>query len=488
MDQVIEHDIGDELIDVLNERALVAGLATGASSEEIRHRMESAKARRLQPWFVEAFFTAGLELYGGRITRRESDRFEITRVPAPIRSQADPGNGPVHDRYSRITFDKRAIQPDGLERADLISPGTPLLAAVIDKVLADHGDTLQRGATLIDPDDLGNDPRLLVYLDHAITDGRIVNGQRQVVSRRFQYVEVDRHGNVTSPGTEPYLGYAPITTEQLESLGDLDCDWANETAEGAARNWAIEHMAAPHLNEIDVVTRERVEKVRAAVNERLVAEIQYWDQRCEEIKAQELAGKKPQLNSGRARARADELEARLARRRLELDLEENLQSSPPTIVAAALILPQGLVDVSTGDGMPNDGGDQALKEETDRRAVAAVMAVERALGRQPTEQEHNNPGFDVESIDPVTGVHYFIEVKGHLPQTTEIKVSTQQVQKAKSNPERWRLAVVSVPVDPVADPVVRYLVDPFRDTVLNFAQTHLPLNVAALLQQAGAPT
>jgi hypothetical protein len=116
------------------------------------------------------------------------------------------------------------------------------------------------------------------------------------------------------------------------------------------------------------------------------------------------------------------------------------------------------------------------------------MAVERALGRQPTEQEHNNPGFDVESIDPVTGVHYFIEVKGHLPQTTEIKVSTQQVQKAKSNPERWRLAVVSVPVDPVADPVVRYLVDPFRDTVLNFAQTHLPLNVAALLQQAGAPT
>jgi hypothetical protein len=36
--------------------------------------------------------------------------------------------------------------------------------------------------------------------------------------------------------------------------------------------------------------------------------------------------------------------------------------------------------------------------------------------------------------------------------------------------------------------VVRYLVDPFRDTVLNFAQTHLPLNVAALLQQAGAPT
>jgi hypothetical protein len=109
------------------------------------------------------------------------------------------------------------------------------------------------------------------------------------------------------------------------------------------------------------------------------------------------------------------------------------------------------------------------------------------LGREPTEQQHNNPGFDIESIDPHTGVHYFIEVKGHLPQTTEIKVSTQQVQKANSNPERWRLAVVSVPLEVNEEPTVRYLVDPFRDTVLNFAQTHLPLNVAALLQQAGDP-
>ena len=486
MDQVIEHDIGQELVDILNERALVAGLAQSASSDEIRHRMESAKARRLQPWFVEAFFTAALELYGGRISRREADRFEITRVPAAVRSHADRNFGPVHDRYSRVTFNKRSIQPEGLERAELVSPGTPLLAAVVDKVLADHGTSLQRGATLIDPDDHGTQPRLLVYLDHSITDGRTVNGNRHVVSQRFHYVEVHHDGTVTSPGTEPYLGYAPISERQRDLLGELDTDWADHTAENVARNWAIEHLAAPHLAEIDTITRDRVAKVRDAVHERLIAEIHYWDRRCEEIKQQELAGKKPQINSGRARARADELEARLARRRMELDLEENLQSSPPTIVAAALIIPQGLIDHTAG-GAPPDGGDQALKDETDRRAIAAVLDAERALGREPAEQHHNNPGFDIESIDPVTGTHYFIEVKGHLPLTTEIKVSAQQVQKAKSNPERWRLAVVSVPNEASAAPQVRYLVDPFNDTHLNFAQTHVPLNVATLLQRAGAP-
>jgi superfamily II DNA or RNA helicase len=487
MDQVIEQNIGQELIDVLNERALVAGLAPGASSEEIRHRMESAKARRLQPWFVEAFFAAGLELYGGRMSRREAGRFEVTRVPATIRSQADRSLGPVHDRYSRVTFDKRSIQPDGMERAELISPGSPLLTAVVDKILADHGPALEKGTVLIDPSDEGTEPRLLVYLDHFVSDGRIVNGRRQVVSRRFQYVEVDRDGNVSSPGAEPYLGYAPITDDQRAQLSALSLEWADATAENVARNWAIEHLASPHLEEVEHVTKDRVAKVRSAVNERLVAEIRYWDQRCEEIKQQELAGKKPQINSGRARARADDLEARLARRRLELDQEENLQSSPPTIVGAALIVPQGFFAGQEPGALPPDGGDQASKEETDRRAVAAVMAAERRLGRQPTEQHHNNPGFDIESVDPETGIHYFIEVKGHLPQTTEIKVSAQQVQKAKSNPERWRLAVVSVPNETDVEPVVHYLVDPFRDTYLNFAQTHVPLNVATLLRAAGAP-
>ena len=486
MSEIIDGDIGRQLEDVLEERALVGGLGAGMSNDEIRDLMESAKARKLQPWFVEAFFSEALKQYGGRITGREPNRFEITRVPAAIRAQADPTRGPVHDRYSRVTFDKASIATDGGERAELISPGTALLGAVVDKVLADHGSTLQAGATLVAPDDLSTEPRLLVYLDHAVTDGRIVHGQRQVVSRRFQYVEIDEHGNATDRGSEPYIGYAPLTEEQQALLGGrLDDEWINHQAEAAARDWAIEHLAGPHFDEISMVTTERVAKVRAAVRERLGSEIAYWDTRAEELKQQELTGKKPNISSGRARTRADELEARLARRRVELDLEDNLHNNPPTIVGAALIIPQGLLDALAGE--PPDPQLVADTAETDRRAVAAVMAAEQALGRVPTEQHHSNPGFDIESIDPETGTHYFIEVKGHLPQTAEIKVSSTQVQKAKSNPERWRLAVASVPNEPDEDPTVCYLTEPFRDVTLHFAQTSVPLNVAALIEAAGEP-
>ena len=91
------------------------------------------------------------------------------------------------------------------------------------------------------------------------------------------------------------------------------------------------------------------------------------------------------------------------------------------------------------------------------------------------------------SVDLNTGTHYFIEVKGHLPRTTEISVSAQQVQKARSNLDCWRLAAVSVPDDPHQEPTVHYLVNPFRDYTLHFAESKLSLSVNNLLTAADAP-
>ena len=162
MDTVIDGEIGEQLREVLEERALVAGLADPAANDEVRRQMEEARARRLQPWFVHDFFTQALQLYGGRISGRERGCYEITRVPATVRASADPALGPVQDRYARVTFDKDHMQPEAGaartpgsagDRAELISPGSALLSAVAGKVLDDHGDTLQHGAVLVDSSD-----------------------------------------------------------------------------------------------------------------------------------------------------------------------------------------------------------------------------------------------------------------------------------------------------------------------------------------------
>lgn len=305
------------------------------------------------------------------------------------------------------------------------------------------------------------------------------------MSRRFQYVEITADGDINDPGAEPYLGYEPLDDRTRELFANVDTYWADDGVDQTARSWATANLASPHCAEIADVTKARIERTRRAVEERLNGEIRHWDLRAHELKEQELHGKKPRLNSGRARQRADDLEARKTRRLRELEVESDLVNHAPTVVAAAMVIPQGLVDRLSGR-LPSEM-DQEVAKETDRRAVAAVMATERALGREPVEQAHNNPGFDILSEDPRTGVVYQIEVKGHRPDTPEIKVRGPQVRQAKQNPERFRLAVVRVPHEPDGRPAVSYFIRPFDTYELHFAQAYVPLNVADLMPYAVEP-
>lgn len=325
-----------------------------------------------------------------------------------------------------------------------------------------------------------------MYLDHAITDGRSdAAGQQRTASRRFQFVEIREDGEVDDPGADPYLNYRELTESESELVrANVDHSWAEEGVDKTARNWAIANLAEPHYKDIAEVTRARVERVRKAVRKRLDGEIQYWDFRAFELREQENRGRKQRLNYERARQRAENLVARKERRLRQLDAEADLSNKPPNAAAAALIIPQGLLDALAGSGDPAKPGDT---ERTNRLAVDAVLEAERSLGRSPEEQTHSNPGFDILSRDPADGTVYQIEVKGHLPTTTEIKVSAVQVRQAKQNPARFRLAVVEVPEKPTGEPVVHYLLRPFDGYELHFAQTHLPLKVADLRTQAVTP-
>ena len=85
------------------------------------------------------------------------------------------------------------------------------------------------------------------------------------------------------------------------------------------------------------------DKTHAAVKERLTKEINYWDHRAEDLKAQEAAGKQPRMNWQMARQRADDLQARLQKRMEELEQERRLSPLPPVAIGGALVVPAGLL-------------------------------------------------------------------------------------------------------------------------------------------------
>src|SRR5690606_7797280 len=114
--QVVDERLDREHLKALiEERALAHEQMDTRRVRAIREEMERAEARRLQPHFIASFFLAAFKLLGGRISERESRRYEINPVPARIRNRdRQIGLGaPLLNRYERVTFEKSLIQVPG---------------------------------------------------------------------------------------------------------------------------------------------------------------------------------------------------------------------------------------------------------------------------------------------------------------------------------------------------------------------------------------
>lgn len=454
----------ERLTRLLEERALATDSMDATRVQRIREDMERAEARRLQPHFIRSFFLEAFALLGGTIREREAGRYEITHVPALIR-QRDRliGTGsPVLARYERVCFEKERINVPGYPPAAFICPGHPLLDAVIDLIIERYRELLKRGAVLIDPDDRGERPRLLFYLEHAIQDGRSDQaGNRRVVSRRMQFVEVDENGWVRTAGYAPYLDYRPAREEELALLQPLlAAPWLRGDLEQSIITHAVERIVPRHFEEVRRRREELVDKVAAAVKDRLTREINYWDHRAEDLKAQESAGKvNARINSAKARQRADELAARLQKRLAELEQERRLSPLPPVVVGGALVVPAGLLSRLRGEAAEPD----LFARETarvERLAVEAVLASERDLGREPRDVSADKCGYDIESRDPATGLLYFIEVKGRVKGAKTVTVTRNEILTALNKPDRFILALVLVDGDKVER--IAYIPGPFK--------------------------
>jgi len=313
-------------------------------------------------------------------------------------------------------------------------------------------------------------------------------GDYRVVSRRFEFVELDTDGDVRLAGWAPYLDLRPLEEGEWALIAPrLDDEWIAEEVAERAEEYAISDAVPNHLAEVRRRVEDRVERVRAAVKTRLETEIRYWDRRANELKEQELAGKKPRLNSARTRATADELQDRLRARTEELDRELQLAPLPPRTVGAALVVPRGLLERLRGeceDGAPLR---TVETEAVERAAVDAVLAAERRLGREPTEMPRNNKGYDIESKGADAEL-LFIEVKGRIEGAETVTVTRSEIGVALNKPETFILALVVVPTDS-AEPEVRYLRHPFDGMGdPHFASVSETFDLRKLWELAGAPS
>jgi superfamily II DNA or RNA helicase len=451
---------------LIEEKALAHEQMDAGRVQKIREEMERAEARKLQPFYIATFFRQAFEHLGGRMVEREADRWEIKHVPALIRNR-DRQIGTrllLLEKYERITFKKDLLAVQGKPLAEFVCPGHPLLDATVDLILERYRDLLKQGAILIDEKDQGDRPRALFYLEHAIQDARTdKSGQHRIVSKRMLFVEING-GTKKIAGYAPYLDYRPLTDEEksLSSViltGAKDLLGDSTRIEEAALSLAIAEVVPQHFAEVKKRKEGLVDKALAAVKDRLTKEITYWDNRAEQLKNQELAGKpNARLNSGKARQRAEELAARLLKRIAELEQERQLSPLPPVVVGGALVVPIGLINGALGRPKPEQATFAHETKEIERIAMEAVMKHEREFGFEPRDVCKENLGYDIESRDPKTGRLRFIEVKGRVVGADTITVTRNEMMTSLNSPDQWRLAIVLVE-EVAAKPI--YVVHPF---------------------------
>ncbi|HOU24132.1 MAG TPA: helicase-related protein [Anaerolineae bacterium] len=474
--------------DLLQQGNLVEGAMDASRVRGIREHMERAEARRLQPHYIEDFFLEAFKQLGGTVRPREPKRYEVTHVPAAVRNR-DRVLGtrePVLPRYERIAFEKDQLAPQGLPLAAFVCPGHPLLDAVVDLTLERSRDLLKRGAVLVDERDGGTEPRMLFYVEHSVVDASLTrSGTRRVISEQMLFVELDAEGQARHLHYAPYLDYRPLKADEpkLEAILALpECAWLNRELEAAALAHAIATTVPEHLEEVRARRVEWVTKTEAAVKDRLVKEISYWDHRAEELKLQERAGQyNARLNSGEARKRAEELQGRLEKRLAELKLERQISALPPVVMGGGLVVPAGLWAKMDGAIAPPDSA------ETQAAAAAArarVMEVERALGYEPIDRENEKLGYDIESRVPGTGELRFIEVKGRVAGAATVTVTRNEILYSLNKPEAYILALVELQGE--GEATVRYLRRPFQREP-DFGVTSVNYDYAQLWSRAEEP-
>jgi superfamily II DNA or RNA helicase len=475
----------DNLLDVarakqlMEERALAADSMDLRMVQEVRAEMERIEARRLQPHFIRSFFLEAFRKLGGSVRQAEAGRYEVTHVPPAVRTHAQNVlAAQIPRRYERIAFEKTLL--GGPPLADFVCPGHPLLDSVVALTVGTLEEAVRNGVTLVDPTDPGREPRLLFIFESTLQDARTGrDGKNETVSRELHFVERRADGSTKSAGYAPHLDYRAPTSEERASLEGSSPITIGANTEEAAHAFATTTLLPNQLAEVETRTRSRVERVRAAVRDRLTKEITFREARAMQLQADERAGKQIRVNWRREEQWADELRARLNRRMDDLSNQERLSALPPRLLGCAVVVPIGCFAAEPS------APDTAARAEVERLAMEAVMRMERALGFEPRDVSTDNLGYDIESAIPNSGRLRFIEVKGRNAEAPAITVTKNEILTALNKPDDFILALV--PVTRGKDAAPRYLRRPFGKEP-DFGATSVNYHFDDLLARATDPS
>jgi superfamily II DNA or RNA helicase len=434
-------DIADRIVkDIDPERfkRITGSTLEGLAKKELNlsalvGKSVEAKERRLVPEVVEDFFTAAGPIAGIHPSpvRGKEHVYRVGKVPktlSAIGERLEPRFGKLGREYQRVVFDKRLLGDDAT--LEWVTPGHPLFEVVRSDVSERVGDDLRRGAVLWDLH--AKAPYRLDVYAASIKDGR-----GNTLHKKLFVVRADPDGSLTLRQPTLFLDLIPAAkgtpAPNLSGLPERDAVEVHLVQQ--ALNPFLAEIADQRTRENGIVRKHIEISLQELINRQQITLADLLNRRVGGENVPGLEG-----NIKQAEDHLDELNARLDRRRQELEMERHCSIGDVQHMGRAWVLPHPEREAPNIAPMVSD-------PEIEKIAVNVAMEHERARGWVVESVENENRGYDLLSKKPhptEPGVFVqarFIEVKGRAG-TGEVALTANEYRTAQRLGEDFWLYVV----------------------------------------------
>ncbi len=415
-------------------------------------RTAEAKERRLVPEVVEEFFLQAAPVAGIPTPRGRNGVYTVGRIPGhllPVGERLEPRFGPLGREYRRITFDRRHLAED--PTLEWVTPGHPLFEAVREEVWEKVQRDLRRGAVFYDLN-RGAPARLEVY-SAAVADGR-----GNTLHRQLFVVEIAASG-------EMHLRQPTVFLDLIPAKAGIAMNPPIPLDREEVERFLLEKGLEPFLQKVRQERQKELDTISRHVELSLLTLIDRQQRQVMELLGRKEQGEEVALALGEAERRLDELNARLERRRQEIQRERQLAIADLAHIGSALVLPHPEQE---------EFAPLVRDEEVERIAMEEAMRYERERGWMPEDVSAEDRGFDILSRHPASGSVRFIEVKGRAGVGPVVLTRNEYKTAERLRVDYWlyvvfdcattpRLLPVQDPVRLGWEPVVRiehYRIDP----------------------------
>jgi len=411
-----------DAISVEQTKRQISRLTGEALAIRVDEHWSKEKARlseenKLIPQYLENFFVQAFDSIAGegKVQRRPDGFLGIRWVPADVRDvpyEFRMRYGIVDDSYPRFTFDKNAIKEE--ENADFVSPGHPLMEALVEKVMQKCGPELRRGTVFEDPD--GRLDGLIWFVEGSVSDGN-----DQMVGKRMFAVYVPVDG--------PVREIRPSVLWDLKAGGR--CEPSRVAQLSSRRQEMMAHLVSGDLEnyrrsllaererEIAIKEKYGLTALKKRIDDLDTKMVEYVEKggREEDVPYQNW-----ERDMGKLRDEREKMEERLSR-------ERHLTLGSPRILGTAAVVP------ATGAGRI------ASDPEVEAAGMRVAMEYERKHDRSPSDVSGKNLGYDVvsEGDDEVR----YIEVKARVGEGQIFLTPNEWMTSKQLGPKAWLYVVAN---------------------------------------------